>query len=149
MLRALLDGEVALRPERCTVRPTSAGRIRVKNVKALFVLFGAIGVVSLFLPMMEGFPSLFSVDKGQFGIMAAAFGVPAIVGAMSLAKPPAEAWHAIAGLAGFALAAFKVKIWESLPHIMDMPMSMKLMIVAAVGGLVVAIIGVVKPEAKA
>ena len=121
----------------------------MKAAKALFVLFGAIGLVSLFLPIMEGFPSLFSADKGQFGIMALAFGVPAVAGAAALAKSPAQAWQAIAALAGFGLAAFKVKVWETLPHIMDMPMSMKLMVVAAVGGLVAAIVGLVKPEATA
>ena len=121
----------------------------MKNMKVLLVLFGIIGVVSLFLPIMEGFPSLFSADKGQFGIMALAFGVPAVVGAIGMAKPPAQAWHGIAALVGFGLAAFKVKVWTLLPHIMDIPMSMKLMVVAAVGGAVVAVLALVKPEAKA
>lgn len=121
----------------------------MKAAKALFVLFGAIGLVSLFLPIMEGAPSLFSLDKGQFGIMALAYGLPVVAGVAALSKPPAQAWQAIAALAGFGLAAFKMHIWESLPHIMDIPMSMKLMVVAAVGGLIAAIVGLVKPEATA
>lgn len=121
----------------------------MKNMKILLILFGVIGVVSLFLPIMEGFPSLFAADKGQFGIMAVAFGLPAAVGIAGMAKPPAQAWHGIVALLGFGLAAFKVKIWTLIPHIMDIPMSMKLMAVAAAGGLVVAILAMVKPEAKA
>lgn len=121
----------------------------MKAAKALFVLFGAIGLVSLFLPIMEGFPSLFAADKAQFGIMAVAYGIPLVAGAMALAKPPAQSWQAIAALVGFGLAAFKSHVWETLPHIMDLPTAMKLMVVAAVGGLIAAIVGLVKPEARA
>jgi hypothetical protein len=121
----------------------------VKTAKILIILFAAIGIVSLFLPIMEGFPSLFGADKGQFGIMAVAFGIPLIAGVMAAAKPPAQSWQAIAAIAGFGLAAFKTKVWEMLPHIMDIPLAMKLMVIAPVGGLVVAILGVVKPEQTA
>jgi hypothetical protein len=125
----------------------------VKNLKVLILVFGILGLVSMFLPMGGGMPSMFSLfmefDKFQLILMLAAFGVPTAVAAMGLAKPPAQAWHGIAALAGFALGAVKTRIWESAPHIMDVPMSMKLMLVAVVGGVIVSIMGVVKPESKA
>jgi hypothetical protein len=113
----------------------------VKNLKVLILLFGVMGIVSMFLPMGEGMPSLFSLameyDKVQLILMLAAFGVPAAVGAMGLAKPPAQAWHGIAALAGFALGAVKLRIWSTAPHIMDAPLSGKLMIAAVIGGVIV------------
>lgn len=125
----------------------------MKNLKVLILVFGVLGLVSLFLPMAEGAPSMFSMlmamDKFQLVLMLAAFGVPTAVAAMGMAKPPAQAWHGIAALAGFALGAVKTRIWETAPHIMDLPMSFKLMIVAVVGGVIVSIMGIVKPEATA
>ena len=125
----------------------------MKNVKVLILVFGIIGLVSLFLPNGP-MPSMFSMfmefDKFQLILMLAAFGIPTAVAAMGLAKPPAQAWHGIAALLGFGLAAVKTRIWETLPHVMDMPgMALKLMIVAVVGGVVTSVIGVVKPEARA
>ncbi len=124
----------------------------MKNLKVLILVFGVIGLVSLFLPMSP-LPSMFSmlmeIDKLQLVLMLAAFGVPTAVAAMGMAKPPAQAWHGIAALAGFALGAVKTRIWETAPHIMDVPLSMKLMIVAVVGGVIVSIMALVKPEATA
>ena len=125
----------------------------MKNLKVVILVFGIMGLVSLFLPMGSGVPSFFSMgmefDKFQVILMLAAFGVPTAVAAMGLAKPPAQAWHGIAALAGFALAAVKMRIWSTLPHIMDLPLSMKLMAIAGLGGVIVSIMAVVKPEAKA
>jgi hypothetical protein len=125
----------------------------VKNLKVVILICGILGLVSMFLPMGSGMPSMFSIfmefDKFQLILMLAAFGVPTAVAAMGLAKPPAQAWHGIAALAGFALAAVKTRIWSSIGHIMDAPMSGKLMLIATIVGLVVAIMAVVKPEAKA
>ncbi len=125
----------------------------MKNLKVLILVFGVIGLISMFLPVGEGAPSMFSlfmaVDKFQLILMLAAFGVPTAVAAAGLAKPPAQAWHGIAAAAGFALGAVKTRIWETAPHIMDVPLSLKLMIIAVVGGLIVSILAIVKPEATA
>lgn len=125
----------------------------MKNLKVVILIFGILGLVSMFLPMASGMPSFFSMamefDKFQLILMLAAFGVPTAVAAMGLAKPPAQAWHGIAALAGFGLAAVKMRVWSSIPHIMDLPLSMKLMVVASVGGVIVALMAVIKPEAKA
>lgn len=125
----------------------------MKNLKLLILVFGVLGLASLFLPMGEGAPSMFSllmaVDKLELVMMLAAFGIPTAVAALGAAKPPAPSWHAIAALAGFALAAVKVRIWQTAPHIMDAPTSMKLLLVAVIGGVLVSLVGVVKPEPTA
>ena len=125
----------------------------MKNLKVVILIFGILGLVALFLPVMPGGPSWFSglleADKFQLIMMLAAFGVPTAVCAIGLAKPPAQAWHGIAALAGFALGAVKLRIWSTVAHIMDMPMSWKLLMVAVIGGVITSIMAVVKPEAKA
>ena len=125
----------------------------MKNLKVLILVFGILGLVALFLPIMPGGPSWFSglleADKFQLFMMLAAFGVPAAVSAIGLAKPPAQAWHGFAALAGFVLGAVKLRIWTVISDVMDMPMSWKLMIVAVAGGVIVSIMAVIKPEAKA
>lgn len=125
----------------------------MKNLKVVILACGIAGLVSMFLPIASGAPSMFSMllefDKLQLILMLAAFGVPTAVCAMGLAKPPAQAWHGIAAAAGFGLAAVKMRIWSSISHIADAPLSGKLMLIATVVGLVVSIMAVVKPEAKA
>ena len=125
----------------------------MKNLKILILAFGVLGIVGLFLPMGEGMPSFFSVamefDKAQLIMMLVAFGLPAAVGALGLVKPPAQSWHGIAALLGFALGAVKTRVWEAAPHIMDAPLSMKLMLVGVIGGVVVSGLALAKPEAKA
>ena len=122
-------------------------------MKVLILVFGILGVISLFIPMGDGIPSMFSLfmelDKVQIILMLAAFGLPAAMGAMGLAKPPFQMWQAVVALAGFALAAVKTKIWEGLPHIMDQPLPGKLMLIATLGGIIVSAIALAKPEGKA
>ena len=125
----------------------------MKNLKVVILVFGIMGLVSMFLPMGGGMPSMFSLfmefDKFQLILMLASFGVPTAVAAMGLAKPPAQSWHGIAAFLGFALAAVKTRIWSSIGHIMDAPISGKLMLIAVVGGVITSLLAIVKPEAKA
>ena len=125
----------------------------MKNLKVLILVFGLLGIISLFMPIMPGMPSWFSAlskgDMFQLVLMLAAFGVPAAVAGMGLAKPPAQAWHGAAALAGFALGAVKFRVWKVIGSIGEVPMSWKLMTVAVVGGLVVSVLALVKPESKA
>jgi hypothetical protein len=122
----------------------------VKNLKLLILVFGILGLVSLFLPLGSGLPSTFKAlmegDKFTLLLMLAAFGLPTVMGAMGMAKPPFMAWQAALATAGFALGAIKTRIWETLPHIADLPISLVLMSIAAILGLIFAIMALVKPE---
>lgn len=121
--------------------------------KKLILAFGALGIVAMFIPtngMM-----LFSLFKllgmGQLVLMLAAFGVPVAMAAMAMSKPPMQKWQAGAAAAGFALGCFKLEVWKALPHIGELVkmFPMLLLVVAAIGGLVVSIMGVVKGEEAA
>ena len=122
----------------------------MKNSKVFVLLFGIIGLVALFLPLGDGMPSLFKitmeVDKVQLILMLAAFGLPALMGAMGLAKPPFLPWQAAVSLAGFALAAVKMRIWDMLGQFGSTALSGKLMIVAIIGGLIFSILALVKRD---
>ena len=124
----------------------------MKNSKVLILVFGILGIVSMFIPM-HGF-TLFSLFKlagtGQLALMVLSFGLPAAMGAMATAKPPMQKWQAGVALAGFALACVKLEIWKVLPHIGELfkAFPMLLIVIAAIGGLVVSILGLAKGDAK-
>jgi hypothetical protein len=129
---------------------TSAGEGTVKNLKMLMLVFGILGIVSMFIPT-HGM-TLFSLFKllgtGQLVIMLAAFALPAAMGGMAVSKPPLQRWQSIVALLGSALACWKLEIWKTLAHIGELfkALPMLLIVVAAVGGLVVAILSLAKAE---
>jgi hypothetical protein len=121
----------------------------VKNLKMLILAFGALGIVSMFIPQ-DGFTwfSLFkAMGMGQLVLMLAAFAAPAAMGAMAL-KAPMQKWQKGVALAGFALGCVKLRIWEVLPHIGELfkMFPMLLMVVAALGGVIVSGISLTKSE---
>jgi hypothetical protein len=123
----------------------------VKNLKLLILAFGALGLISLLMEF-EMFKLLLThpFEAGGFGLMViGGFVLATAMGVIGVAKPPFMPIHAILALVGFALPCIKLQIWDALPHIMDAPTSAKLMIVAMVGGVIVSILAIVKPESKA
>ncbi|MGN6103938.1 MAG: hypothetical protein ACTHU0_02430 [Kofleriaceae bacterium] len=125
----------------------------MRNLKVVVLVFGIVGLISMFLPLGDGMPSMFKLfmefDKVQLLLMLAAFGIPTAVGAIGLAKPPFKQVHAGLAVAGFGLASFKMEIWKAISHIGAAPLSAKLMLIAAAGGLIVSILALVKPEPQA
>lgn len=121
--------------------------------KKLILAFGVLGIVSMFIPT-NGF-MLFSLFKligtGQLVIMLAAFGVPVAMAAMAMSKPPMQKWQTGVSLACFGLGAFKLEVWKVLPHIGELfkMIPMLLIVVAAIGGVIVSIMGLVKGEESA
>jgi hypothetical protein len=116
-------------------------------MKLLILAFGAAGLIGMFI---SGFFSLMmEADKVQAIIMLAVFGLPTAMGALGLAKPPFQMWQAIVALAAFGLGVVKMEIWSSAPHIMDMPLGMKLMVIGIIGGVITSLLAVLKPEGKA
>jgi hypothetical protein len=120
----------------------------VKNLKFLIVAFGALGLVIL-LSEFEMFKALLThpfVEGGFGAIMIGGFVLPVIMGTLGILRPPLKMAPAIVALAGFAAIAVKTKVWEALPHIMDEPIKGKLTLVAIVGGVIVSLLAVIKPE---
>jgi hypothetical protein len=122
----------------------------MKNMKILILVFGILGVISLFIPM-EGF-TMFAILKLAGAVHLAAilggFILAAVMGGMGLAKPPMQQWQAGVALAGFALVFVKFKMWQGLGKIMDTPLPGKLMVIAVFGGIIVSILALAKPESK-
>jgi hypothetical protein len=124
----------------------------VKNLKLLILVFGILGIVSMFVPS-HGF-TLFSLFKlvgtGQLAIMLIAFALPAAMGGMAMAKPPLQKWQAAVATAGFALASFKLEIWKIFKDFGGLfkMIPMLLIVVACIGGLVVSIMALAKGEAQ-
>lgn len=123
----------------------------MKQMKVLILVFGIVGLVSLFIPS-DGFTMfafLKAVGMGYLVPVLGGFALAAVAGGMALAKPPAQSWQAPAAVAGFALVFIRLKMWEGITKIMDAPLPGKLMLIAVVGGLVVSILGLVKKEETA
>ena len=116
-------------------------------MKKLILAFGALGLASMFIPthgvmMISAFKA-----AGIFHLilMLAAFGIPLAVAASAKSFQPV---HAIASLAGFAIACVKLEVWSLLPHIgaLTAIFPLFLMVIAATAGAIVSIIAVAKPE---
>lgn len=124
----------------------------MKNMKVLILVFGILGVISLFIPT-DGF-TMFALLKlgGTVPFLLPVLGgfvLAAVMGGMGLAKPPMQQWQAGAAAAGFAIVFVRLKFWQMIKGIGDAPLSGKLLIVAVLGGLIVSIIALAKPESKA
>ena len=115
----------------------------VKNIKFGILLFGVLGIVGAFLPFMAGV-SLFDMKgvpgaAGQVYLTMGVFVVGVVIGVLALKR--LARWHGIVGALVFALGVVKNR------GNMDGAIGAKLMLVAALGGLVCCIIAAVKPEA--
>jgi hypothetical protein len=123
----------------------------VKLTKYAVLAFGALGVVSLFLPGDDGRSMLgHAIDDNKVAtlFLVAGFGVPLLMGALGLVKPPFRAWQAVAALAGFSMLAVKFQLWVVVPQFADAVLALQLFISAAIGGIVVSAFGAAKPEGE-
>jgi len=122
----------------------------VKNLKVLILVFGILGIVSMFIPT-QGF-TLFSLFKlmgtGQLVLMLLAFALPAAMGGMAMSKPPMQKWQAGVAAAGFALACVKLEVWKVFGELgaLFKVFPMLLIVVAAIGGVIVSILALTKSE---
>jgi hypothetical protein len=115
----------------------------VKNLKFGVLLFGALGLVSLF--MLKIIPDGFKHDAVNAILVLAGFAAPVAMGVMGISKPFAR-WMGAVATAGFALVLVKFRVYEMIKHIGDVPTEFKLLIISTVLGLVVSIITLAKPE---
>jgi hypothetical protein len=123
----------------------------MKNMKVLILVFGILGVISLFIPT-EGFTMFAFLKLAGMGYLVPVLGgfvLAAVMGGMGLAKPPMQQWQAGAAAAGFGMVFVRLKFWQMIKGIGDAPLSGKLLIVAVLGGLIVSILALAKPESKA
>jgi hypothetical protein len=123
----------------------------MKNMKVLILVFGILGVISLFIPS-HGFTLFALLKLGGAGWIVPVLGgfvVAAAMGGMGLAKPPMQVWQAGVALAGFGAVFVRMEFWKIFKGLGDSPIGVKLLIVAVIGGVITSIIALAKPEAKA
>ncbi|HPH67132.1 MAG TPA: hypothetical protein PLF40_15365 [Kofleriaceae bacterium] len=119
----------------------------MKNLKYGILGLGVLGLLACFLPFVsfgDQSMSFFGMRKavaGQVYITMAGFILAAVMGGMGLKQ--LLKWQAGAAAAGFAFVLFKLRdgITDLLKH---GAIGAKLMVVAAVAGLVVSILAAVK-----
>lgn len=120
----------------------------MKNLKFGVIAFAALGLISLLMEF-EMLKIMLKVDAASTVMVLVGFILPLVMGIMGAAKPPFQMWQAGVALAGFALVAIKFRIWQTIKHIGDAPLSGKLTMIAIIGGVIVSAIALAKPENKA
>jgi hypothetical protein len=115
----------------------------VKILKLGVVICGVLGVVGLVMADLE---RMMEADKVTTIVMVAAYALPIVMALMALLKPPFQAWQAGVSLACFALATWKLRVWELIRELSSAPAGFQLMAIGAVVGVVLTVIAVMKPE---
>jgi hypothetical protein len=115
----------------------------VKILKLGVVICGVLGIVGL---AMAGIERMLEADKISTIVMVAAYALPILMGAIAFVRPPFQAWQAGVSLAGFALAAYKLRIWEVVRAFSEVPTGFKLMTFGAGIGVILTIVAVMRPE---
>jgi hypothetical protein len=119
----------------------------VKNLKFAVAGFGALGVVALI--MLKLIPDGFKADFVEALLFSIGIFAGLGAGIAGIVKAPYGRVHGIVATAGFGLAFIKWKFYK-LPDVFkgfgDAPTEVKLLVIAVLGGLIVSIISLVKPE---
>lgn len=118
----------------------------VKYLKLGVVICGALGLAGM---VMTGIGAMLEGNSASTIVMLIAFALPVLMAVTGLARPPFLAWQAGVSLACFALAAFKLRIWNILEVIAVVPMGLRLIVAGAGLGVIVSVVAVLKPEANA
>lgn len=118
----------------------------MKHLKLGVVICGALGIAGL---LLFGIGTLLELQQTETILLLAAFGLPIVMGALALVRPPMRPWQGGVSLAGFALAAWKLEIWNMLRSIADQPNSQRLIVIGATLGVIVAIVAIMRPEETA
>jgi hypothetical protein len=131
-------------------RTRGRGIVAMKHLQFAVLATAVLGLISIFaLPFIgEGEIKLTMwdlriLDPGQVFLTLGAFAVPLIIGILAMAKKGMARWHGIVAAVFFALAVVKCRENFSLAT------GAKLMLIAAVVGLLVSIVAIVKPAAPA
>jgi hypothetical protein len=107
------------------------------------LVFGALGVAGL---AMSNLGAQLRSDTYNVILLLAAFAIPVVVATLGLVKPPIRPWQGGLALSVAVMAVIKLRLWNTLPRIADAPLGGKLVLVATLGGLVLAILAIAKPE---
>ena len=125
----------------------------MNNLKHGVLVCAVAGLVGGFLPYLPvtgesvSFFNLTSSlgERNQFYITMVGFALPLAMDVIAVAKPPMLRWHGIVSIAGFAWVMLKLR--DHFPKLItEGAIGAKLIALAAIVGLVFAILCVAKPE---
>jgi hypothetical protein len=120
--------------------------VSVKHLKLGVVICGALGIAGL---LLFGMGALLEQQPTATILLLVAFALPVVMGAMALLRPPMRSWQAGVSLSGFALAAWKLEIWNLFRSFADQSNGQRLIGVGAALGVIVSIIVIMRPEETA
>ncbi|MBW8773245.1 MAG: hypothetical protein JF590_08160 [Gemmatimonadetes bacterium] len=125
----------------------------MKNIKFAVLACGVLGLIGFFLPMVSAEGMSFSFwdahkapDGVQVYLVMAGYALAAVMGAMGAAKGMKRP-QGIAAAVGFGFVIFKFR--GGFMDLIKAAIGAKLMFVAALVGVVVAVIAAAKPEETA
>ena len=124
----------------------------MKNLKFGILAFGVLGLVACFLPFIPlgkasmSFFDARKLDSGPIYLTMGGFALATAMGGMGLKR--LLKWQAGLAAAGFALVIYKLNSFNSRVGIVELfkdgALGAKLMIIAAIAGVVISILAVVK-----
>ncbi len=117
----------------------------MRNLKLGGVVCGLMGVVGCFLPMAPGM-SYFETrhfDAGNAYVVLVGFATALAIGLMGMSRGM-QRWMSVVSIAAFAFVVFAVR--PGLVEFLKAGIGTKLIGVAALAGLAIAILTTVKPE---
>jgi hypothetical protein len=117
----------------------------MQNLKFGVVACGLVGLAGCFLPMAAGI-SFFDTrhfDAANFYLIAAGYAAAVAMGAMGIAKGM-QRWMSVIAIVGFSLVLLRMR--GEVVELLKAGIGAKLMGVAALAGLALAILTTVKPE---
>lgn len=117
----------------------------MQNLKFGVVGCGLVGLAGCFLPMMAGI-SFFDTrhfDAANFYIIAAGFASAIAMGAMGIAKGM-QRWMSVIAIVGFSVVLLRMR--GEVVELLKAGIGAKLMGVAVLAGLALAILTTIKPE---
>jgi len=120
----------------------------VKIAKLGLVVCGLAGLAALIAPW-SGRPvlaALFAGDPVAAVVDVIAFVLPAVMGAIALARPPMRAWQSGIALAGCVLGVVRFQLWDLALNVGRGGMAGALVLVALVIGTVAAAVTLMRPE---
>jgi hypothetical protein len=117
-------------------------------MKRALAVFGVLGLVGCFLPVMVGGESIFDLrhfDVVRVILMFAAFGFPLLTG---LQPGPTTVGTALVGLGcfGYLVAKFRLGLWDLA---IDGDAGGKMIAIAAAGGFVASIAALARARSRA
>jgi len=117
----------------------------MQNLKFGVVVCGLVGLIGCFLPMTAGlsFYDTRAFDAANFYIIAGGYVAAAAMGGLGIAQGM-QRWMSIIAIVGFSVVVLRMR--GEVVELLKAGIGAKLMGVAALAGLALAILTTVKPE---